>query len=53
MRSFLLGLAGHTFWSDLGKCPKSATGQIRGAPGPHFGLGTFWAQFVGLKHIVL
>ena len=36
--SISLGLAVRTFWSDLEKCPKSASGKIWGR---HFGLGTF------------
>ena len=40
-----LGLAVRTFWGDLEKCPKSATGQILGGSGQHFGAGTFWDQF--------
>ena len=30
MLSFSLGLAVRTFWSDLEKCPKSASGKIFG-----------------------
>ena len=33
-----LGLAVRSFWSDLGKFPKSASGKILGR---HFGLGSF------------
>ena len=33
-----LGLAVRSFWSDLEKFPKSASGEISGR---HFGLGTF------------
>ena len=37
MLSSLLELAGRTIWSDLGKCPKSPTGQtLRGFR------STFW-----------
>ena len=34
--SFLLGLTVRSFWSDMEKCPTSATGQIFGA--------TFWPE---------
>ena len=36
-----LGLAVRTFWSDLEKCPKSASGKIWGR---QFGLGTFLGE---------
>ena len=42
--SFSLGLAVRTLWSDLEKCPKSATGQILGR---HFGQGRFLCRKMG------
>ena len=39
MRTLLLGSAGHTFGSDLGKCQTSGTGQILEAPGRRGCLG--------------
>ena len=39
-----LGLAVRTFWNDLGKLPKSASGEILEGSGQHFGLGTFLCQ---------
>ena len=47
MCSSLLELAGHTLWSDLDDCSKSAIGQILGGSGQHFGPGTFWGQSEG------
>ena len=39
-----LGLAERSFWSDLEKLPKSASGEILEGPGQHFGLGTSLCQ---------
>ena len=39
-----LGLAVRSFWSDLKKFPKSASGEILEGSGQHFGLGTFLGQ---------
>ena len=39
-----LGLAVRSFWSDLEKFPKSASGEILEGSGQHFGLGTFFSQ---------
>ena len=39
--SFSLGLVVCTFWSELEKCPKSASGKILGR---HFGPETFLCQ---------
>ena len=36
-----LGLAVRSFWSDLEKFPKSASGEISEGSGQHFSLGTF------------
>ena len=36
-----LGLAVRSFWSDLEKFPKSASGEILEGLGQHFGLGRF------------
>ena len=41
-----LGLAVRSFWSDLEKFKKSASGEILEGSGQHFGLGTF----LGRKH---
>jgi len=42
--SILLGLAVRTFWSDLEKFPKSASGENLEGSGQHFGLGTSLCQ---------
>ena len=42
--SFSLELAVRTFWSDLEKFPKSASGEILEGSGQHFGPGTFLNQ---------
>ena len=47
--SFSLGLAVRTFWSDLEKFPKSASGKILDGSGQHFGLGTFLESTMGPK----
>ena len=43
-----LGLAVRTFWSDLEKFPKSASGMILGQ---HFGLGTFFVAKIAPEKI--
>ena len=43
MLSASLGLAVHTFWNDLKKCSKSATGQALEGRSQRFGPGTFLA----------
>ena len=48
-----LGLAVRSFWSDLEKFPKSASGEILEGSGQHFGLGTFLARKMVPKKIVL
>ena len=42
-----------SFWSDLGKFPKSASGGILEGSGQHFGPGTFLYQKVGPEKMVL
>ena len=37
-------MAVRSFWSDLEKFPKSASGEILEGLGQHFGLGTFLGQ---------
>ena len=39
-----LGLAVRSFWSDLEKFQKSASGEILEGSGQHFGLGTLLSQ---------
>ena len=39
-----LGLAVRSFWNDLKKFPKFASGEILEGSGQHFGLGTFFGQ---------
>ena len=39
-----LKMAVRSFWSDLEKFPKSASGEILEGSGQHFGLGTFLSQ---------
>ena len=51
--SISLGLAVRTFWSDLEKFPKSASGEILEGLGQHFGLGTFWSKKMVRKKMVL
>ena len=48
-----LGLAVRSFWSDLEKFPKSASGEILEGSGQHFGLGTFLGQKMVRKKMVL
>ena len=48
--SVSLGLAVRTFWSDLEKFPKSASGKILGQ---HFGSGTFLGRKMVPKKRVL
>ena len=36
-----------SFWSDLGKFPKFASGEILEGSGQHFGLGTFLGKTNG------
>ena len=48
-----LGLAVRSFWSDLGKFPQSASGEILEGSGQHFGLGTFFGQKNVPQKIVL
>ena len=58
--SISLGLVVRTFWSDLEKCPKPASGKILGRHfisgtsfGRHFGLGTFLGRTtVPKKHVL-
>ena len=45
--SISLGLAVRTFWSDLEKFPKSASGNILEGSGQHFGPGTFLGSKMG------
>ena len=42
--SISLGLAVRTFWSDLEKFQKSASGNILEGSGQHFGPGTFFGS---------
>ena len=51
--SISLGLAARSFWSDLEKLPKSASGEILEGSGQHFGLGSFWGEKMVLKKHVL
>ena len=44
-----LGLAVRSFWSDLEKFPKSASGEILEGSGQHLGLGTSLCQKNGLE----
>ena len=46
-------MAVRSFWSDLEKFPKSASGEILEGLGQHFGLGTFWRQKIDPQKIVL
>ena len=48
-----LKMAVRSFWSDLEKFPKSASGEILGELGQHFGLGTFWGKKIVRKKMVL
>ena len=48
--SVLLGLAACTFWSDLEKFPKSASGKILAQ---HFGSGTFLGRKMVPEKVVL
>ena len=48
--SISLGLAVRTFWSDLEKFPKSASGKTLGQ---HFVLGTFLGRKMVLEKVVL
>ena len=45
--SIPLGLAVRTFWNDLEKFPKSASGEILEGSGQHFGPRTFWCPKMG------
>ena len=45
--SISLGLAVCTFWSDLEKFPKSASGKSLEGSGQHFGSGTFLGSKMG------
>ena len=47
--SISLGLAVRTFWSDLEKSPKSASGNILEGSGQHFGPGTFLGSNMGAE----
>ena len=48
-----LGLAVRSFWSDLEKFPKSASGEILEGSGQHFGLGTcLWQNMVPKKMVL-
>ena len=48
-----LGLAVRSFWSDLEKFPKSASGEILKGLGQNFGLGTFLGKKMVRKKMVL
>ena len=48
-----LGLAVCSFWSDLEKFPKSASGEILEGLGQHFGLGSFFGRRNDPEKVVL
>ena len=46
-------MAVRSFWSDLEKFQKSASGEIWGGSGQHFGLGTFLGRKMVRKKMIL
>ena len=48
-----LGLAVRSFWKDLEKFPKSASGEILGVWVNILGWGAFWGKKMVLKKMVL
>ena len=53
LHSISIGLAVRTFWNDLRKFPKSASGEILEGSGQHFGPGTFLGSKMVPKNMVL
>ena len=49
----LLKMAVRSFWTDLEKFPKSASGEILEGSGQHLGLGTFLSRKKNPEKMVL